>query len=81
MNGAAALTAWCAMSSCARVYGQDAMQYGLKHLKVLAEDQAVRVLQYTPHKGDKTPVHSHSTTVVHVLKGGCGSSTRRPTTA
>ena len=25
--------------SCPAVFGQDAMQYGLKHLKVLAEDQ------------------------------------------
>jgi quercetin dioxygenase-like cupin family protein len=70
MNRAAALTLWCALFSCTPVFGQDAMQYGLKHLKVLAEDQKVRVLQYTPHKGDKTPVHSHPTTVVYVLKGG-----------
>ena len=70
MNRAAALTLWCALFSCTPVFGQDAMQYGLKHLKVLAEDQKVRVLRYTPHKGDKTPVHSHPTTVVYVLKGG-----------
>ena len=49
---------------------QDAMQYGLKHLKVLAEDDKVRVLKYTPTKGDKTPVHSHPSTVVYVIKGG-----------
>jgi quercetin dioxygenase-like cupin family protein len=46
------------------------MQYGLKHLKVLAEDEKVRVLKYTPQKGDKTPVHSHPATVVYVIKGG-----------
>ena len=51
-------------------FGQDAMQYGLKHLKVLAEDEKVRVLKYTPEKGDKTPVHSHPSTVVYVIKGG-----------
>ena len=51
-------------------FGQDAMQYGLKHLKVLAEDERVRVLKYTPEKGDKTPVHSHPATVVYVIKGG-----------
>ena len=51
-------------------FGQDAMQYGLKHLKVLAEDEKVRVLKYTPQKGDKTPVHSHPATVVYVIKGG-----------
>lgn len=52
------------------VFGQDAMQYGLKHLKVLAEDEKVRVLKYTPEKGDKTPMHSHPSTVVYVIKGG-----------
>lgn len=49
---------------------QDAMQYGLKHLKVLAEDDKVRVLEYSPKKGDKTPMHSHPSAVVYVLKGG-----------
>lgn len=52
------------------VFGQDAMQYGLKHLRVLAEDEKVRVLKYTPKKGDKTPMHSHPSTVVYVIKGG-----------
>ena len=52
------------------VFGQDAMQYGLKHLKVLAEDENVRVLKYAPEKGDKTPMHSHPSTVVYVIKGG-----------
>ena len=49
---------------------QDAMQYGLKHLKVLAEDDKVRVLRYTPGKGDKTPLHSHPSTVLYVIQGG-----------
>jgi hypothetical protein len=39
--------------------GQDPMQYGVKHLKVLAEDDKVRVLEYSPKKGDRTPMHSH----------------------
>ncbi len=52
------------------VFGQDAMRYGLKHLKVLAEDEKARVLKYTPEKGDKTPMHSHPSTVVYVIKGG-----------
>ena len=59
-----------ALLSSTIVFGQDAMQYGLKHLKVLAEDDKVRVLKYTPQKGDKTPVHSHPSTVVYVIKGG-----------
>jgi quercetin dioxygenase-like cupin family protein len=50
--------------------GQDAMQYGVKHLKVLAEDDRVRVLEYSPKKGDKTPMHSHPESVVFVVKGG-----------
>jgi quercetin dioxygenase-like cupin family protein len=49
---------------------QDAMQYGVKHLRVLAEDGNVRVLKYTPQRGDKTPVHSHPSTVLYVVKGG-----------
>ena len=56
--------------SASFVFAQDAMQYGLKHLKVLAEDDKVRVLKYTPQKGDKTSIHSHPSTVVYVIKGG-----------
>jgi quercetin dioxygenase-like cupin family protein len=51
-------------------FAQDAMTYGVKHLSVLAEDQKTRVLRYAPHKGDKTPMHSHPATVVYVVKGG-----------
>jgi quercetin dioxygenase-like cupin family protein len=66
----AALTASLLLVSFPAVFGQHAMQYGLKHLTVLAEDQKVRVLRYAPHKGDKTPIHSHPEAVVYVLKGG-----------
>src|SRR5438270_326574 len=52
------------------VSAQDAMQYGVKHLKVLAEDDKVRVLRYAPAKGHKTPIHSHPKTVMYVVKGG-----------
>ena len=41
------------------LFAQDVMQTGVKHIKVLAEDDKVRVLHFTPSKGDKTPVHSH----------------------
>jgi quercetin dioxygenase-like cupin family protein len=54
----------------AQLLGQDAMQYGVKHLKVLAEDDKVRVLEYSPKRGDRTPTHSHPSSVVYVLKGG-----------
>jgi quercetin dioxygenase-like cupin family protein len=70
MNKIAALTVSILLLSCPTVFGQDAMQYGVKHLTVLAEDHKVRVLRYAPHKGDKTPTHSHPSTVVYVLKGG-----------
>jgi beta-alanine degradation protein BauB len=70
MNNFAALTVSLLLLDCPAVFGQDAMQYGLKHLTVLAEDQKVRVLRYAPHKGDKTPIHSHPAAVVYVLKGG-----------
>ncbi len=49
---------------------QDAMGFGLKHLKVLNEDDKVRVLEYSPGIGDKTPMHSHPATVVYVIEGG-----------
>jgi quercetin dioxygenase-like cupin family protein len=52
------------------VFAQDVMHYGVKHIKVLAEDDKVRVLHFTPSKGDKTPVHSHPETVLYVVKGG-----------
>jgi beta-alanine degradation protein BauB len=49
---------------------QDALQYGLAHLTLLAEDDKVRVLKYAPSKGDRTPVHSHPDTILYVVKGG-----------
>src|ERR1700693_3394164 len=52
------------------LFAQDVVQYGVKHIKVLAEDDKVRVLHFTPSKGDKTPVHSHPETVLYVIKGG-----------
>jgi quercetin dioxygenase-like cupin family protein len=70
MNKAAAISLSCLLLSCPTVFGQDAMKYGVRHLTVLAEDQKVRVLRYAPSKGDKTPMHSHPSAVVYVLKGG-----------
>ena len=28
------------------------------------------MLHFTPHRGDKTPIHSHAATVLYVIKGG-----------
>ena len=52
------------------LFAQDPMKYGVRHLKVLAENDKVRVLDYSPHKGDRTPMHSHPESVVYVVRGG-----------
>src|SRR5580700_3878676 len=70
MNRLIALAGSIALVSSTVILAQDAMQYGVKHLKLLAEDDKVRVLEYSPKPGDKTPVHSHPYAVVYVLKGG-----------
>ena len=72
------------------LFGQDVAQFHLKQLKVLAEDDRVRVLKFEPKKGDKTPFHSHPATVVYVIKGGrvrvtlrtepCANRSSRPAT-
>ena len=49
---------------------QDVMQYGLSHWTVLTENDQARVLRFAPEKGVKTPVHSHPSTVLYVVKGG-----------
>lgn len=61
----------CATSASA----QDIASFNLKFIQVLADDDKARVLKYTPHAGDKSPMHSHPTTVVYVLKGGRVKST------
>jgi beta-alanine degradation protein BauB len=70
MNRIVALTGSFCLLFCTGLVAQDAMKYGVRHLKVLAEDDKVRVLEYSPKKGDKTPMHSHPSSVVYVLKGG-----------
>jgi beta-alanine degradation protein BauB len=70
MRKIAALVALLVFAIAPAALAQDAMKYGVKHLTVLAEDQKTRVLRYAPKKGDKTPMHSHPSTVVYVIKGG-----------
>lgn len=70
MNRLVVLMAGAVLLPSSLALAQDAMQYGLDHLRVLAEDSTVRVLKYTPQKGNKTPVHSHPSTVLYVVKGG-----------
>ena len=70
MGKFAALAALLLLAASPPVVAQDAMKYGVKHLTVLAEDGRTRVLRYAPKKGDKTPMHSHPSSVVYVIKGG-----------
>ena len=57
----------CALLSCA---ARTRCNTACAHLKVLAEDDKVRVLKYMPEAGNKTPMHSHPATVLYVIKGG-----------
>jgi quercetin dioxygenase-like cupin family protein len=70
MKTSIAVTTALIALSCPLVFAQDAMQYHLKHLQVLAEDAKVRVVRFAPGPGDKTPIHSHPPYVVYVVKGG-----------
>jgi len=70
MGKIAALVALIVFAIAPETLAQDAMKYGVKHLTVLAENQKARVLRYAPKKGDKTPMHSHPSTAVYVIKGG-----------
>jgi hypothetical protein len=50
MNKLSLRTAALGLLSFAEVSAQDVMHYRLKHLKVLAEDEKVRVLKYSPER-------------------------------
>jgi hypothetical protein len=54
MNKVAALVS-ILLFSCPTVFGQDAVQYGVKHLTVLAEDQKVRVCATRRTAGTRLP--------------------------
>jgi quercetin dioxygenase-like cupin family protein len=61
---------WFLIGGIAGAFAQDVMQQRLPFLKVVAEDDKVRVLRYAPAAGDKSAMHSHPEAVVVVLKGG-----------
>ena len=65
-----AAVGWILIGGVAGVFAQDVMQQRLPFLKVVAEDDRVRVLRYAPGAGDKSVMHSHPEAVVVVLKGG-----------
>jgi quercetin dioxygenase-like cupin family protein len=58
------------VAAAALLPAQDVMKLGVRHLRVLAEDDKVRVLKMETRKGDKTPMHSHPATILYVIKGG-----------
>lgn len=70
MKWAISVAAVAALLCPTLMQAQDPMSFGVRHLTVLSEDAKVRVLRYAPHRGDKTPMHSHPSTVVYVVKGG-----------
>ena len=58
------------IGALAGAWAQDVMQQHLPFLKVVAENERVRVLRYAPSPGEHTAMHSHPESVVVVLKGG-----------
>ena len=50
--------------------GPDILAVAPKHVKVLKENDRIRVFEYTAKKGDKVPAHSHPTHVVYLLRPG-----------
>ena len=64
------VVAWLLIGGVAGAFAQDVMQQRLPFLKVVAEDDRVRVLRYSPAPGEKSAMHSHPEAVVVVLKGG-----------
>ena len=64
------IAGWLLIGGVLGAYAQDVMQQRLPFLKVVAEDDKVRVLRYAPAAGDKSAMHSHPEAVVVVLKGG-----------
>jgi len=58
------------LGAVAGAIAQDVMLQRLPFIKVVAEDDKVRVLRYAPAAGDKSAMHSHPEAVAVVLKGG-----------
>jgi quercetin dioxygenase-like cupin family protein len=49
---------------------QDPVKVAPKNYKLLLENDRVRALEYRGKSGEKTPMHSHPTSVAYVLSGG-----------
>lgn len=50
--------------------GPDIFAVGAEHVKLLKENERIRVYEYTAKKGDKVRMHAHPTHVVYLLKAG-----------
>lgn len=50
--------------------GQDPLKVAPKNIKLLLENDQVRVFQFHAKAGEKEPLHSHPAHVVYVVKGG-----------
>jgi beta-alanine degradation protein BauB len=61
---------WIMLGGIAGAFAQDVMLQRLPSLKLVAEDDKVRVLRFAPAAGDKSAMHSHPESVVVVLRGG-----------
>lgn len=54
----------------AQVAAVDFIEAAPKNTRVLVDNDKVRVIRATFHKGDKIPMHSHPDIVVYIVKGG-----------
>ena len=68
-NKICGIAGWVMLGGIAGAFAQDVMLQRLPFLKVVAEDDKVRVLRYAPGAGEKSAMHSHPEAVV-VVKGG-----------
>lgn len=64
------LTVAAGMMSVSFAFAQDPLAVAPKNFKLLAENDKVRVFEFTARKGDKIPMHSHPAIACYVLAGG-----------
>ncbi len=51
-------------------FAQDAVTVAPQQSKIWAENDKVRVLEYTSKRGDKVGMHSHPAHIVYVIQAG-----------
>jgi hypothetical protein len=57
-NKICGIAGWVMLGGIAGAFAQDVMLQRLPFLKVVAEDEKVRVLRYAPGAGEKSAMHS-----------------------